>query len=305
MPRDLAATDGSDWKAPVVYHYCRLQLPAVRLDRPHYDAHLRRMFELYRGKSPAATWEHFIETLHPLDAFLCAACLENDSRAWEALFAARAGRADRLLVDALRARAVRLFPRDEERRENSVAEFWGHLIVSETPGSVPVLRRYDGQRPLVPWLIRVFQNWLISALRGRDTRTDLLADDDLVPDPDPPAISEARWHEVFCDAARTWLAALPDQELLLLGLRLRYNLSQRHVADLLGKHEGTISRQITEVQKNCFAVIEEQMTAAGWSGDDLSSFVRSEMAALLTDEPRLSADHLAHILAAKGKALPA
>ena len=59
--------------------------------------------------------------------------------AWDRLFAARAGRTDCLLVDALRARAVRLYPRDEERQDSAVTEFWSHLLVSETPGSVPVL----------------------------------------------------------------------------------------------------------------------------------------------------------------------
>src|SRR5439155_1041659 len=83
----------------------------------------------------------------------------------EALFAARAGRSDCLLLDALRARAVRLYPRDEERQDSAVTEFWSQLVVPEAPGRLPTLGRYDGQRPLVPWLIRVFQNWHISQLR--------------------------------------------------------------------------------------------------------------------------------------------
>jgi hypothetical protein len=39
----------------------------------------------------------------------------------------------------------------------------------------------------------------------------------------------------------------------------------------------------------------------GWTGDDLSSFVLKEMDSLLLDEPRLAADHLAALLAARGK----
>ena len=49
---------------------------------------------------------------------MCCACLERQARAWEFLFAARANRTDSLLVDALRARAVRLFPRDAEKQED-------------------------------------------------------------------------------------------------------------------------------------------------------------------------------------------
>jgi hypothetical protein len=43
----------------------------------------------------------------------------------------------------------------------------------------------------------------------------------------------------------------------------------------------------------------------GWTGDNLFEFVRGEMHNLLLDDPRLSADHLAQILARLGKKLPA
>src|SRR5262249_10311845 len=162
-------------------------------------------------------------------------CLEGNARAWEYLFAARASRADCLLADALRARAVRLYPRDEERQENAVNEFWSHLLVADTPGSLPVLARYDGQRPLVPWLIRVFQNWHISQLRHRAGMQPLPEDDLALPMSIPE--QDGSWHEAFCLAAREWLGKLGDNELLILGLRLRYRMSQREVATLLGVHE--------------------------------------------------------------------
>ncbi len=292
-------------KVLLLYHFCRLQAPAIVLSADRFDVRLRHMFERHRAAEAAATWERFLEGVYPLDAFLAAACLEGVSHAWETLFAARAGRADRLLVDALRARAIRLFPRDEERQESAVNDFWGHLIVSETPGAVPILARYDAQRPLVPWLIRVFQNRQISLLRGREGRAEMLADDDLLEERELPAASASRWHDSFCDAARSWLAALPDQELLLLGLRLRYRLSQREVAGLLGVHEGTISRQITQLRDRCFEVVGNQLLEQGWTGDDLTGFVYSEIASLVMDEPRLSADSLARILGQRGKRLPA
>jgi len=42
----------------------------------------------------------------------------------------------------------------------------------------------------------------------------------------------------------------------------------------------------------------------GWAGDDLEGFVLTELGSLLTDDPRLSADHLSRLLAARGKDLP-
>ena len=92
--------------------------------------------------------------------------------------------------------------------------------------------------------------------------------------------------------------------LLILGLRLRYRLSQREVATLLGVHEGTISRQTTQLRDHCLEAISRRLLDEGWTGDDLSGYVLNEMGGLLLDEPRLSADSLARLLAARGKTLP-
>ncbi len=291
--------------AYLVYYFCRMQLPALRIASEHFVTHLQRMFHLAASKNASFSWNTFLDNLFPVDTFLVVACLEGDSRGWEYLFAARAGRADRLLVDALRARAMRLFPRNEERQDSAVADFWGHLLVAETPGAVPILARYDGQRPLVPWLIRTFHNWQISQLRSPQARAEALPDDDLLEEPGVAADPDSRWHESFCEAARGWLSQVSDQDLLLLGLRLRYRLSQREAADLLGVHEGTISRRITQLRDHCLDQVGQRLLAEGWGGDDLTGFIYSEMTGLLMDEPRLSADNLARLLAARGITIPA
>jgi RNA polymerase sigma factor (sigma-70 family) len=293
--------DGSALR--LLYHFCRLQRPAVSLPRDVFERHLQRAFEVYRAKAgPAASWEAYLGGFYPLDWYVAAACLEGEGRAWEYLFASRAGRSDCLLLDALRARAVRLYPRDEERQEGAVSEFWSHLLIAPAPGSVPILARYDGQRPLVPWLIRVFQNWHISQLRQRPGMQPLPEDDLALPLPADSA--DGRWHEAFCLAAREAFQQFTDQDVLLLGLRLRYRLSQREVATLLGVHEGTISRHIAQLRDRCLEHIEQRLLDGGWTGEDLSGLVLTEMGSLLTEEPRLSADHLAGLLAARGKKPP-
>jgi RNA polymerase sigma factor (sigma-70 family) len=290
-------------RTALIYHFCRMQLPAVSLSPAAVENHLERTFIIFQGKAgDQATWRHYLDNLYPLDWYVACACLERERTAWEYLFAARAGRTDCLLVDALRARAARLYPRDEERQESSVTEFWSHLLVPEAPGAVPVLARYDGQRPLVPWLIRVFQNWHISQLRHRAGVQALPEEDLALPLPAEP---DGRWHELFCLAARHALEKLSDVERLILGLRLRYRMSQREVANLLGVHEGTISRQTTHLRDQCLTEISQCLLAEGWTGEDLSSFVLNEMGSLILDDPRLSADQLARLLAARGKTLPA
>jgi RNA polymerase sigma factor (sigma-70 family) len=289
----------------LLYYFCRLQMPAIDLPRERCLAHLERTFAVFQKKvEKPLTLDAYLDHLYPLDWFLASACLEGNRQAWELLFASRAGRSDCLLMDALRARAARLYPRDEERQDTAVADFWGHLCVSESEGSVPVMARFDGQRPLVPWLIRVFQNWHISQLR-KHPHAQTLPDDDLaMPMPNTSEI-EPRWREVFADAARAWLTKLDEEEVLLLGLRIRYRLSQREVAQLLKVHEGTISRRTDHLRDQCLEYLAKELTNAGWIGDDVYELVRTEMIGLLLDDPRLSVDALAQILAKKGKALPA
>jgi RNA polymerase sigma factor (sigma-70 family) len=285
----------------LLFHFCRLQLPAIALTSVQFERHLQRAHAIYESKaSGTGSWTGFLENLHVVDWYIGSACLEADSQGWNSLFAARAGRSDCLLIDALRARAARLYPRDEERQENAVDEFWGLLLTSETQNRPAILARYDGQRPLVPWLIRVFQNWHVSKLRHRREIHPIIEDDITLPLPEG---SDARWHDVFRLAAREALGALAENELLILGLRLRYRMSQREVAQLLGVHEGTISRQTTHLRDRCLEAISTRLVEEGWTGDDLSGFVLNEMASVLLDDPGLSADQLASLLARQGKTL--
>ena len=113
-----------------------------------------------------------------------------------------------------------------------------------------------------------------------------------------------RWHDVFVAAAHEWMDTVQEKELLILGLRIRYQMSQRDVAKVLEVHEGTLSRRTDALSEQWKKHISERMIAEGWDGDDLSGYVRTEMRNLLLDDPRLSVHNLANILASQGKSLP-
>lgn len=289
----------------LLFHFCRLQMPAVRLNEATFRDHLARTFHIFHPKAPATTWAAYLEGLYAIDWAVCVGCLEGSNPAWEQLFNARTGRSDCLLVDALRARAVRLYPRDDERQDTAVNEFWSSLIVPENESSRPILARYDGQRPLAPWLIRVFQNWHLSKLRVHSSVASLPDEDVAIPlDAAPKADPNQRWHESFVMAARDWLGAIDEDERLLLGLRWRYRMSQREVAALLGLHEGSISRRTDKLRDRALEQIGERLVSEGWTGDDIEGFILTELGPLLTDDPRLSADQLGRTLAARGKSVP-
>jgi RNA polymerase sigma factor (sigma-70 family) len=300
---ELSAADKS--RVKLLYHFARLQMPAVRLAEPQFLAHLERTFRIFFPKSPAPlTWAAYLEGLYAVDWLVCVGCLEGQNPAWEALFNARTGRSDCLLVDALRARAVRLYPRDEEKQDTAVTEFWSNLIAPESEDSLPVLARYDGQRPLAPWLIRVFQNWHLSKLRQSGGVSALPDDEIALPMDSPRADNSTRWHDTFVGAARDWLDSLQDDERLLLGLRWRYRLSQREAAKLFNLNEGTLTRRTDKLRDRALEQIGGRLVSDGWTGDDIEGFILTELGSLLTDDPRLSADQLGRLLAAKGKTLP-
>ena len=289
-----------------LYRLGRIQYPSLAISEAAYRTHLERAYRTYGAKveGPAPVWAAFLDSLYGFDWFVTCGCAEGLDAAWEILFNTRTGRSDCLLLDALRARACRLYPRDDEKQESAVAEFWSHLIVPDAEGRTPTLLRYDGQRPLAPWLIRVFQNWHLSKLR-KHSGVAALPDDDLAMELLSKTKTETRWHEAFCTAAREWLGGMADGERLLLGLRWRYRMSQRDVAGLLGVHEGTISRQTDRLRDGALESIRAKLIAEGWTEDDLEGYILTEMGGLLLDDPRLSADQLGRLLHAKGKSLPA
>jgi len=253
----------------------------------------------------ALLWPTFLSSVDAPDLFLASACLDGDSLAWNELFAARANRPDVLLIDALRSRAARLYPRDPLQQEQAVQEFWGFLLAGEREDATPVLARFDGLRPLVPWLIRVFHNRHLSQLRQAGAASSLTEDDrGEIPIPALPVGPTEHWHEAFRAAVREWLATCEPNDLLLLGLRIRYRMSQREVARILGIHEGNVSRQTGRLRDQFLARIRAQMQSEGWTDDDLDGLILTEMESLLLEEPRLSGDRLARILAARGRTVP-
>jgi RNA polymerase sigma factor (sigma-70 family) len=290
MPMALGPSDRT--RVILLFQFVRLQLPVIRIPEPRFVSHLERSFQLFLPKnSLPISWSDYLEGLYAVDWAVCIGCLEGQNSAWEILFNARTGRSDCLLVDALRARAT---------------EFWSGLIVPESETSLPVLARYDGRRPLGPWLIRVFQNLHLSRLRHVSGVSTLPDEDVAYPMNDAPASdSTGRWHELFVDAAREWLGSIEDEERLLLGLRWRYRLSQRETAKFFGLNEGTLTRRTDKLRDKAIEEIGGKLLAEGWTGHDLESYILTELGALLTDDPRLSADNLGRILAAKGKTLPA
>jgi RNA polymerase sigma factor (sigma-70 family) len=287
--------------AGLLFAFGRLQLPSVRIGEPVLSRHLERTYGIYASKEgDAASWPDYWGRLHAFDWYLACGCLERSPDAWQRLFALRANAADALLIDALRLRAVRLYPRDLERQETAVGEYWSRLLVCENAAQTPILMRYDGLRPLAPWLIRVFQNWHVSDLRRKFEETGACDSEWSA----STSQNDWQWRNAFRDAAREWLRTIDEDGQLLIGLRWRYRLSQREAAKLLGMHEGTLSRHTAAIRDRYLAYIEERMTEQGWTGSDVRDFILAEMESVLIDEPLLGVSSLARLIARRGLQVP-
>jgi hypothetical protein len=288
-------------RARLLFAFGRLQLPSVRLGEVVLSRHLERTYAIYAGKEGAqSSWADYWSRLHAFDWYLACGCLERSPEAWQRLFALRATPADALLIDALRLRSVRLYPRDLERQETAVTEYWSRLLACENPAQTPILMRYDGLRPLAPWLIRVFQNWHLSDLRRKFEESGACHDDWSA----AAGHDDWQWRNAFRDAARQWLETIDEEGQLLIGLRWRYRLSQREAAKLLGMHEGTLSRHTAALRDRYLLYVEERLTQQGWTGSDLGDLVLAEMEGVLLDEPLLAISSLARLIARRGLPVP-
>jgi len=118
----------------LLYFFLRVQLPALRFARQAFDTHLTRAFGVYLPKAgKSVTWpEYFGESL-PARLGGVRRLPGGSNAAWDMLFAARTGRSDSLLVDALRARAARLYPRTRRSRRRGDG-VWSHLLVPDGEG---------------------------------------------------------------------------------------------------------------------------------------------------------------------------
>ena len=88
----------------LLYHFCRMHLPAIAMAPARVAFHLQRTFDLYASKeNESVDLQEYLLRLYQLDWFIACGCLEGGRAAWDHLFAAHAGGADCLLIDALRA----------------------------------------------------------------------------------------------------------------------------------------------------------------------------------------------------------
>ncbi len=295
-------------KLAILYHLGRMTWPDLPLSQAEFEHQVRRSLEVggIRQGEPL-TIGSWMQRLRLRDWWLSAACLQREDpycreKAWTRLMAGTVPVTGRLLTESLMEKARQVYGRDEEARERSVSGFWGLLLAGSGETGRGPLHRYDGTSPLIPWILTVYHNHLVDETRKRPREHGEIpretAQQERLELPDSVA-------RRFVESAERWLSSLSEAEVYTLSLVWCHGLTQRQVAEVLGKHESNVSRDLRRMRDSFRA-----MTAELTDGDEVAGDLEQdevwqaclirEMGQVLAQDARLGAIQPAKSVPAAG-----
>jgi RNA polymerase sigma-70 factor, ECF subfamily len=147
-------------------------------------------------------------------------------------------------------------------------------------------RRFDPERPFLPWLYRIIHDVSMDYLR-RDRRgthlplptTEWRLDALLGADPDPGPAEHAERSELHAEIWRA-LERLPPDHRAVLVLRHYSQLSEAEMAQALGCRRGTIKSRLHRAHRALAAELDERQRAAAtpWVGEAITGRMRVALA---------------------------
>ncbi len=152
-----------------------------------------------------------------------------------------------------------------------LADLWSGAFVMRENGRLPLLAKYAGESPLLPFLSRIATNLFIDHQRKRKRLSDTPPSDDL-PDDSTPAVED--YLLVLVREALQEAIDLCDPEaMVMLRLISMHNLSQREIGVLWNRSEFWISRFLKQAKaqfkKSLLAHIKKRDTWLILTLDDI------------------------------------
>ncbi len=116
------------------------------------------------------------------------------------------------------------------------------------------LGRFDVDRPLVPWLMRIGANWALTQLETRKRHGDEELDESIQwKGPSPEAdVDRTRLYE----AVNRAVDALPEEQRVVLHLRITEGLSYREIAEALAWPIGTVMSRLSRARETLRAKVK-------------------------------------------------
>jgi RNA polymerase sigma-70 factor (ECF subfamily) len=105
---------------------------------------------------------------------------------------------------------------------------------------------FDVARPFAPWLVRIASNLALTELRRGRGRTEELSESLVAEDPSPEEVTEQ--HRV-AESVRRAVATIPEDQRMILLLRVVEELSYREIASTLDVPIGTVMSRLSRARE--------------------------------------------------------
>ncbi|HEX5707961.1 MAG TPA: sigma-70 family RNA polymerase sigma factor [Pyrinomonadaceae bacterium] len=272
---------------------------ARALDAAAVAPRVGRTLEKYllrnRPEASAREVEQFIDALRADDFLLVVACERGDERAWEDMMSQFRS----TVLSAARGASS-----NESEAEELAQSVWAELYgLRLGAGGAPAgkLAYYSGCGSLGGWLRAVVGQLAVDRHRrtSRLVQTEEASDFDRLtagagehedgwsaqrpPDPETE-LAESEAAGMVRDALASAVAALSDEDRLLVKLYYFDGLRLKEAGAVLGVHEATASRRLTRIQKEVRDGVERNLTTErGWTHEEAQARLSDVAARLDTD----------------------
>jgi RNA polymerase sigma-70 factor len=222
-----------------------MSLGDLGLDREKYKSHLLHITEKYLGlDSHGQPTINFVRNMHTRDLYLGLACAQRTDRAWDC-FIANYGKYIKSLASYMSSNSDSAI----ELADDVTVD----LFLPDTSGHSRIAS-YEGRSSLATWLRVIISHRAINERERICNNMDSAEDLPEIPDREPlikieASLRNCRYEHIIADSFHYSCKCLTERERLILLLRYEERLRLGEIADLLGMHQSTITRQLMRVYK--------------------------------------------------------
>jgi RNA polymerase sigma-70 factor (ECF subfamily) len=261
--------------------------------RPRVDAVLGKYLLNENENAERREVSGFIDELRADDLCLIIACERGDEKAWEDLVAN---------FDATVKSAARKISANSEDAEDLASSIWAELYglrVDAEGNKKSKLAYYSGRGSLAGWLRAVCSQLAIDQFRKQskfvqieearefenlaEESSNHTGNDQVLHHAASPEdlLTEKRTSEDVTTALSAAIAALADEDRLIVKLYYFEDLKLKDIAATFGYHEATASRRLVRIQNDIRKSVEKELRRShGWSDSEVKRHL-SETAAKL------------------------
>ena len=248
------------------------------LSRPTFAAALERSARKHFGDAapdPAAV-ERYLSSLHLPDLAVACACADGSNSAWDHFV--------REFRPGLYRAAQAIDPSGGAR--DLADSLYGELFGLTTEGGRrrSHLDYYHGRSALGTWLRAVLSQRFVDRVRSRRALEPLPDDETPQAIAAPVATIDPAWPravERLRSALKAAVAALVPRDRLRLACYHAQSMTLAQIGQMLGEHEGTVSRHLTRTRKELRTAVERDLRER----ERMSAAEIAECFAMVTADP--------------------